>query len=156
LNIKGNKLVLNSERQPKYRNDDYLITKILAKSDTQTMIFIQSKYDEPLPFIKCVSMRNGTAIESMSDLEGKVKFNFQPIESIEISFPGFKTAHFTNKDASHHDYIITLKDQDDYYRYFTNEELTIKRKRLYCDKTKRTKKKYTIYRISNFYEKMDE
>jgi hypothetical protein len=152
----NNKLILNSERQPEFKNDDYLVEEIPAISDTQTTIHIKNEFDEPIPFAECVVTRRGESIESMSDLDGNITFNFTPIEQLEIIFPGLKPVHFINRNSSTNNYIFILKEQDDYYQHFTNEIFIIKGKRLYCEKTKKPRKKNTLYKIKNYYKKLNE
>lgn len=154
--ISDNKLILNSEIQPEFKNDDYLVEEIPAISDTQTTIHIKNEFDEPIPFAECVVTRNGESIESMSDLDGNITFNFTPLKQIEIVFPGLKPVHFINRNSSPNNYIFILKEQDDYYQHFTNEIFIIKGKRLYCEKTKKPRKKNTLYKIKNYYKKLNE
>ncbi len=154
--LEKNELILNSEKQPEYKNDDYIIQKILATSDTQTLIHVNDEFGDPAPWVKCVGYFNGKPIQKFTNLYGNLAFDFNPLEKIEITFPGYKTAFFENKNLSRNDYIFTLKEEDDFYPYFTNETLIVKRNRLYYEKTKKTRKKYTIAKIKNYYEKLKE
>ena len=154
--LEKNELILNSEKQPEYKNDDYIIQKIQATSDTQTLIHVNDEFGNPAPLVKCVGYFNGKPIKGITDFDGKLAFDFNPLEKIEITFPGYKKAFFENENLSRNDYIFTLKEEDDFYPYFTNETLVVKRNRLYCEKTKKTRKKYTIAKIKNYYEKLKE
>ncbi|KAF0201594.1 MAG: hypothetical protein FD170_2600 [Bacteroidetes bacterium] len=154
--LSGNKLILNSHRQPVFNNNDFKLIEMQATSDSQTTIHLKNEYNEPIPSAVCIVTRNGETIESLSDYNGNVTYNFAPLEKIEISFPGLKTVYFKNENLSHNNYVFILKEQHNYYQYFTNEVLIVKGKRLYCEKTKKVRRKYSLYKIKNYYKKMNE
>jgi len=152
--LSGNKLILNSHRQPVFNNNDFKLIEMQATSDSQTTIHLKNESDELIPNAVCIVTRNGETIENLSDYHGNVTYNFAPLEKIEISFPGLKTVYFKNENLSHNNYVFILKDQHSYYQYFTNEVLIVKGKRLYCEKTKKVRRKYSLFKIKNYYKKM--
>lgn len=153
--LNGNILVLNSDLQPDFKTDDYRVSRLQAVSDSATTILITTESGQPLPGAHCIAWQNEETFECFTDLNGGVSFQLKCPDKLMVSFPGFKTALFENNHTQHHDFVFVLKEQYVDWQCFTNKELLVKGKRLYCTKPDRVKRKHSLFRIKNYYKKIN-
>ncbi len=121
--IEGNNLILNSDLQPqlstlpKYR----LIIEANNNADKITFDLLWPDTVEALHGAVGFLFYNGDTIDSqVSDIEGRMVFKKQLLDSIKISFIGFKEIILTNINSDYYK-IVTLWDDDEMYEFFTNE-----------------------------------
>lgn len=153
--LNGNILILNSDLQPDFKTDDYRVSQLQAVSDSATTILITNESGQPLPGARCIAWLNEETFESFTNLNGEVSFQLKCPDKLMISFPGFKTALFENNRTQHHDFVFALKEQYINWQCFTNKELIVKGKRLYCTKPDRVKRKHSLFRVKKFYKKIN-
>ncbi len=147
-NLHGKKLFLNSERQPEKDKRDFSVQEMNRIADSNTTIQVKTENGKSVPFATCIGYYNGKTIEGTTDMDGKITFDINSIEKIEISFVGFKLVSFQNIDKSFNNFVFILLEEQDYYHYFTNEKWIVKKGRLYDYKIK--KDKWT----KNYFEKL--
>lgn len=147
--LNNKNLILNSELQPNIHKTDFLLEEMNKTSSQKITIQVKTKSGESLPFATCTGYLNEQIFEGSTDMDGKISFDIESIERIEISFVGFKLVSFMNLDKSINDFVFVLEEESDYYEYFTNEKWRVKKGRLYDYKIK--KDRWT----KNYFEKVE-
>ena len=132
----GNKLVLNSEKQPQKDTTPnfYLVEKQKNERKLITIDLIDNT-KEPIVGASAIMFAKTDIIEkTFSDIEGRIVFFKQPFDSIKIQYFVFKNILIHDVEDNYFK-IMTVEKQEIGYQFFTDEKWTIKRRKL-IDKTK--------------------
>ncbi len=149
--LNGNKLILNSDKQP-VKEEDF---KIRERDETNLNQFeikiIDEKEKYELVAVSCLLMNDTTFIKGKStDVNGNCILPFDEISNkLQISYLGYRPVEIPINQLTSNSFIIEIKEERDYYRYFTNREWKVKRGRIYDPEIRKDK-----YVKKNYYERV--
>lgn len=147
---RGNKIILNSELQPsknKERSFDMLKTTI-GNSDS-IAIKIVDVTRIPLPFAACIlKLDSTTLIGASTNFDGEAILPKLNADSLLVSFLSYKTIRL-RLDHSVSAYELMMREGDEPYWYFTDEEWKYTNNRLYSPHIKKSE-----YVSKDYYEKV--
>jgi len=146
----GNIIILNSDlERPQDGTEDFEIVKTVSKNTDSLSIRVISPKNESVPFATCVLKTDtNTLAEASTDFQGETKMPRLKADSLIISFLGYKTIrHQLDSSKSH--YEFKMKEENEYYEYFTDETWTLRSGRLYDPSIKKNK-----YVKKNYYERI--
>ncbi|WP_075590029.1 hypothetical protein [Labilibacter marinus] len=149
--IEGNKIILNSERQPSVdRIYDYETIEAKRKEFDSISIKVVCPENTNLHYAVCTLKDDSlTLVEAFTDFQGETKLpNLNQADSLIIKFIGFKTIRH-KMDGLVSSYMFKMKEEYDSYEYFTNECWTYKREQLFDPSIKKDKDAKM-----NYYEKI--
>lgn len=130
-----NKLILNSDKQPKKRY--FKLTNNEKTEKNEFEIMIVDELNDTHIGASCILMKDSIMIKgTISNFDGVCYLPFsQDANKIIISYTGYKTAIFSPDSLSSNSIIIELEPEE-YYEYFTNREWKIRRRKLIAPEMK--------------------
>jgi hypothetical protein len=138
--VEGNKLILNSEIQPRKDTLGYLLNKTLSNLQSDSIVInFQDQDLNQLPLVDCQITCDGVTYNATSDFRGNVVINKSEQIKIQAAFVGMRTIVYQNTDKSYNIYTFTMLPEKDDYEYLTNKELVIKADKLFDYSIKKNK-----------------
>jgi len=143
--MEGNKVTLNSNRQPSDKKPDYTYISTFDSLRPISTIKVQTEEGINVPTASCIVYSNGEKFESTTDSLGTAIFSVYPVEIIRILFIGFKPIDFRNDNLSNNRFTFLVQVVEDSYHYFTNEKWKLKKGRLYDKSIKKDRWRNKYY-----------
>ncbi len=149
--LSENKLILISDKQP-VEEEDF---KIRERDKTQNNQFeikiIEEREKYELNTASCMLMKDTTFLKGKStDANGNCILPFdENSNTLQFRHIGFRPVEIQIDQLTSNSFILELKLEKNYYRYFTNRKWTIKKGRIYDPEIKKGK-----YVKKNYYEKI--
>jgi len=149
--LRGNKLILNSDKQPKKEKDFIIIERDRTDNSQFEIKVIDEKDKSELIGAYCMLVSDTTLIKGKTaDINGNCNLSFDgKANKLQISFTGYRLVDIQTKNLYSNSVIVEMKEELDYYEYFTNREWSVKRQRIYDPEKKKSK-----YVKKNYYEKI--
>ena len=151
--LNGNKLILISDRQP-VKGEDF---KIKERDKTNLNQFeikiIDEKEKYELVAVSCILMNDTTFIKGKNtDINGNCILPFdESSNKLKISYLGYRQVEIPINQLASNSFILEIKEERDYHRYFTNTEWKVKRGRIYDPEIRKDK-----YVKKNYYQRIEK
>jgi hypothetical protein len=149
--LTGNKLILNSDKQP-VEEKDFIIRERNQTSENQFEIQVIDEKDKyELVAVSCLLMNDTTLINGTStDVNGNCVLPFdENSNKLKFSYVGYRPVEIPISEIKSNSFIIEIKEEQDYYRYFTNREWKIRSGKIYDPEIKKSR-----YVKKNYYERI--
>jgi len=149
--LKGNTLILNSEKQP-FKEEDFSIKERNKTSDNHFEVKVideEEKYE--LIFATCILEKDtNLIIEKSTDINGNCILPFvENPDKLKFSYVGYKEVEISTKELTTNSFILEMKEENNYYEYFTNREWKVRKGKIYDPKIRKGK-----YVKKNYYERI--
>lgn len=147
----GNKLILNSDKQP-VEEEDFVVKERNRINGNQFEIQVieeEGKYE--LIAASCILMNDTTLLNGISANDnGNCVLPFDKrANKLKISYVGFRPVEIPISMLKSNSLIIEMKEENDYFEYFTNREWMIRNGRIYDPEIKKSK-----YAKKNYYKRI--
>lgn len=147
---KGDKIILNSELQPSEDEDrGFDILKTVTEKSDSIAIQLYDLTKLPVPFAACILKSDSTTlIGASTNFDGEAILPKLNADSLLVSFLSYKTIRL-RLDHSVSAYELMMREGNEHYRYFTDEEWKYTNNRLYSPHIKKSE-----YVSKDYYEKV--
>ena len=129
--LKNSRIILNSEIQPKKRNEKFIIESWLDSSTQNTTIEVTDENRNPLPNASCEVHADKIILNLTTDMKGLITCEVKPITRIEISYVGFKNVAYRLKNDTDNFLKFILQPENNSYQYFSNEKWKVRKGKIY-------------------------
>lgn len=148
--IDHNRIILNSyQRPPKDDNQFFVLAFKDSVSNDSVTISILNESHEPLPLASIILKRDSAIISSdQTDHKGMAKLPKGDADSIIVSYIGYKTIRFPNKDQDVNHFEFKMEILEGHYKYFVDEEWIFRNGKLIDPTGNSVKKKRRFMRIN--------
>lgn len=147
----GKKLILNSDKQPA-EEEDFIIREKNPTSKNQFEIqVIDEKEKYELIAASCLLMNDTTFVNGKStDVNGNCILPFNKNSNkLKFSYVGYRPVEIPISQIKSNSFISEMKEEQDYYRYFTNSEWIIRSGKIYDPEIEKSR-----YVKKNYYERI--